>query len=113
MDAHDTARVSEARKELHRLLEDRCGPRGRRGAPAAARLTGRPRRAASFSDLATTPILVLANKIDLQPHLSEPQIIEGLNLDYIVDNPWLVIPCSALRSINIERVLEWLIARGR
>lgn len=43
------------------------------------------------------------NKIDLEPHISEEQLIKELNLDYIVDNPWLVIPCSALRVINIEK----------
>ena len=37
--------------ELHRLLEDR--------------------------ELASTPLLVLANKIDLQPHISEPDLIRG------------------------------------
>ena len=36
-------RIDEARRELHRLLEN--------------------------PELATTPVLVLANKIDLQPHI--------------------------------------------
>ena len=41
----------DAKKELHRLLEDK--------------------------DLATTPLLVVANKVDLQPHASEAAIIKG------------------------------------
>ena len=60
-------------------------------------------------DLAGIPLLVLSNKIDISPHLSEPEIIQGLNLDYVIDNPWLVISISALRGTNIERVVDWLL----
>eukprot|EP01032_Pedospumella_encystans_P026242 gene26242-29640_t len=69
--------------ELHRLLEDK--------------------------ELARTAVLVVANKIDLEPHASEPLLIRELNLDYIVDNPWMIIPCSALKTINIEEIIQWLI----
>ncbi|CAM9515234.1 unnamed protein product [Heterosigma akashiwo] len=79
--------ISLSRKELHRLLEDRA--------------------------LATTPILILANKIDLEPHISEAELIRELNLDYIVDNPWIVIPVSALRVVNIDQVVAWLLKQGR
>jgi ADP-ribosylation factor-like protein 8 len=61
------------------------------------------------TELATTPIMVVMNKIDLQPHISEEQLIKELNLDYIVDNPWLIISCSALKVINIEKIMQWLI----
>ncbi|RHY08220.1 hypothetical protein DYB36_001183 [Aphanomyces astaci] len=63
-------------------------------------------------ELATTPLLVLANKIDLEPHISEPELIRELNLDYIVDNPWLVIPISALRLVNIDQVIQWLMKQS-
>eukprot|EP00753_Platysulcus_tardus_P001765 PLAT11514.3.p1 GENE.PLAT11514.3~~PLAT11514.3.p1 ORF type:complete len:188 (-),score=73.74 PLAT11514.3:191-730(-) len=86
VDAYAVDRIPAARKELHRLLED--------------------------PELATTPLLVLANKIDLEPHISEGELIRELNLDYIVDNPWLVIPISALRQMNIEQVVEWLVEQG-
>ena len=76
-----------ARKELHLMLEDR-------------ELTG-------------VPLLVLANKVDLEPHLSEPEIIQGLNLDYVIENPWVVISISALRGTNIERVVDWLINKSK
>ena len=33
--------------------------------------------------LHNVPILVLANKVDLQPHLSEIELVEALNLDYV------------------------------
>ena len=63
-------------------------------------------------ELATTPLLVIANKIDLDPHISEPDLIRELNLDYITENPWIVIPVSALKVINIDQVLSWLIKQG-
>ena len=60
-------------------------------------------------ELAGIPLLVLSNKIDVIPHLNEQEIIQGLNLDYVIDNPWLVISISALRGTNIERVVDWLL----
>lgn len=51
VDTYARERLPEARKELHRLLEDRA--------------------------LATTPILICANKIDLEPHVDEAELIKG------------------------------------
>lgn len=51
VDAHATYLLPEAKKELHRLLEDR--------------------------ELARTALLVVANKIDLEPHATEPVLIRG------------------------------------
>lgn len=45
--------LPDAKKELHRLLEDR--------------------------ELTKTAVLVVANKIDLEPHATEPQLIRGIN----------------------------------
>jgi hypothetical protein len=39
-------------------------------------------------ELQKMPLLVLGNKIDLEPHMSKEEIIKGLNLDYIQDQPW-------------------------
>lgn len=47
--------------------------------------------------MASTPLLVLANKVDLEPHMSEDQVIRELNLDYVTANPWILIPISALK----------------
>lgn len=55
------------------------------------------------------PLLILANKIDIDPHLSESDIIKGLNLDYVMDNPWVVMPISALYGTNFEQVIQWLL----
>lgn len=32
-----------------------------------------------------------------------------LNLDYILDNPWIVVPVSATLHQNVETVIRWLI----
>lgn len=83
VDAADRERIGEARIELHRLLEHR--------------------------ELEGKPLCVVANKIDLAEHLSEQEVIEGLNLDYIMDCPWVVVPLSAKERTNVQSVLEWLI----
>lgn len=59
------------------------------------------------------PILIMGNKIDIKPHLDEKEIIEGLNLDYIETNPWLVIMISALKGINLAEVVEWLVKKSK
>jgi Arf/Sar family protein len=51
VDANAIHLLPEAKKELHRLLEDK--------------------------ELAKTALLVVANKIDLEPHASEPVLIRG------------------------------------
>lgn len=87
MDTNDTERIVLARHELHILLEEHL-------------------------TLHNVPILVLANKVDLQPHLSEIELVEALNLDYVTENPWEVVGISALRGNNIERVVDWLIKKS-
>lgn len=56
---------------------------------------------------------MLANKIDVDPHLSEADVIKGLNLDYVMDNPWVVIQVSALYGTNFEQVIQWLLKQSR
>merc|ERR1719337_642734 len=70
-------RLPLARKELHALLED--------------------------PELQKMPLLVLGNKIDLEPHMSKEEIIKGLNLDYIQDQPWECMAISGLRGMGVER----------
>eukprot|EP01040_Poterioochromonas_malhamensis_P011205 gene11205-12209_t len=86
VDANAMYLLPEAKKELHRLLEDR--------------------------ELSKVAILIVANKIDLEPHATEPLLIRELNLDYIVDNPWMIIPCSALRTTNVDEVVQWLVKQA-
>ena len=83
VDTNDRERLPLARKELHALLED--------------------------PELAQMPLLVLGNKIDLEPHMSKEEIIKGLNLDYIQDQPWECMAISGLRGLGVERVVDWLV----
>lgn len=87
IDTQEPKSLAVAKKELHQLLEDR--------------------------ELAKTPLLVLANKIDLGPKMSENELIRGLNLDYITDNPWVVIPISAKDGTHVDKALEFLIKQSR
>lgn len=82
VDVSDASRLDEARRELHQLLED--------------------------VTLATTPILVAANKVDVTPHVSEAELIKALNLDYILDNAWVVVPISAKHRTNLDVFVTWL-----
>lgn len=59
VDANATYLLPEAKKELHRLLEDR--------------------------ELARTALLVVANKIDLEPHATEPVLIRGEEYDSFIE----------------------------
>jgi hypothetical protein len=61
VDTASEERIGEARRALHTLLESLTPPHN------------------------NTPLCIVANKIDLVPHLSESQLIDALNLDYIMD----------------------------
>ena len=52
-------------------------------------------------ELNNIPILVVGNKIDIKPHLSQEELIERLNLDYLTTNPWAILMISALKGDNI------------
>lgn len=41
------------------------------------------------------------------------EIIEGLNLDYIDTNSWMVLMISALKGENIVSVIDWLIKKSK
>lgn len=59
------------------------------------------------------PILILSNKIDIEPHLGEVEVIKELNLDYVYSNQWAVIPVSALHGTNLENAIDWLSKKGK
>jgi ADP-ribosylation factor-like protein 8 len=88
VDASEGAKslLPEAKRELYRLLEDK--------------------------ELSSTPLLIVANKIDLTPLVPQNELIKELNLDYMEDNPWLMVSISALKSMNVDEVVNWLIKQA-
>ena len=44
--------------------------------------------------------------------MSESDVIRELNLEYVTENPWLVLPISAAKQTNVDQVIEWLIKQG-
>eukprot|EP01012_Entosiphon_sulcatum_P028402 TRINITY_DN34342_c0_g1_i1.p1 TRINITY_DN34342_c0_g1~~TRINITY_DN34342_c0_g1_i1.p1 ORF type:complete len:192 (-),score=43.27 TRINITY_DN34342_c0_g1_i1:210-746(-) len=87
VDASDPPRLPIARKELHALLEE--------------------------SSLNGIPLLIVLNKIDIEPHATKEDAIRELNLDYISDHDWLVISVSALKQINVVEVVDWLVNHSK
>lgn len=85
VDAAAPQKLSTARKELHKLL----------------------------GSIGSKPLLVLANKIDIKPHVGESELIEELQLNYVSETPWLVLPISALHVTNLDQVVEWLTEHGK
>jgi ADP-ribosylation factor-like protein 8 len=81
----DTQRPEDllsAKYELHNLLEQR--------------------------EIAKLPLLILANKIDLGPKISQQDLIIGLNLDYITETEWMMMPVSAKTGVGIDRVSRYI-----
>lgn len=87
VDAAAPQKLPTAKKELHKLLDD--------------------------GSIDQTPMLILANKIDLPDHVGEQVLIEELALNYVTDTPWMVLPISALHLTNIDQAVEWLTAQGK
>lgn len=61
-----------------------------------------------YKGIENKPILVISNKIDIEPHMSEKELIKELNLDYVYSNKWCVISISALKGTNFEEAVKWL-----
>eukprot|EP01120_Amphizonella_sp_Union-15-10_P008306 TRINITY_DN296_c0_g1_i1.p1 TRINITY_DN296_c0_g1~~TRINITY_DN296_c0_g1_i1.p1 ORF type:complete len:189 (-),score=40.82 TRINITY_DN296_c0_g1_i1:133-699(-) len=84
VDAADSEKFDQAKKELHELL--------------------------SKPPLAGIPLLVLGNKNDLEEAKGVQDIIAALDLDSIKDGREIVCySISAKNSVNIDITLDWLI----
>eukprot|EP00697_Spironema_sp_BW2_P005221 gnl/Spiro4/17254_TR9180_c0_g1_i1.p1 gnl/Spiro4/17254_TR9180_c0_g1~~gnl/Spiro4/17254_TR9180_c0_g1_i1.p1 ORF type:complete len:182 (+),score=16.40 gnl/Spiro4/17254_TR9180_c0_g1_i1:161-706(+) len=55
-------------------------------------------------------VLVLSNKIDLPMSMAVDDLVKELNLDYTDENPWRILPISALRNVGIEAVIDHMIS---
>lgn len=86
VDSADHAAVPVAKEELHDLL--------------------------SKESLGGIPLLVLANKSDLEGKMSVDQVIEGLELKRVTRREVSCYGVSAKEETNLEAVLQWLVARS-
>ncbi|MFX1511824.1 MAG: ADP-ribosylation factor family protein [Promethearchaeota archaeon] len=59
-------------------------------------------------DVKNIPILVLANKQDLEGAASAGQIARALNLHIVTTHSYAIFPTSAKTGFNVEEALEWL-----
>ncbi len=59
--------------------------------------------------LQKVPLLVYANKQDLQFALDAEEILENLNLKDITDRTWNIQACSAITKEGLKEGMEWLV----
>jgi ADP-ribosylation factor-like protein 3 len=76
IDSSDQFRIEESGNELRKILEE--------------------------DKLANLPLLILANKQDLNFALAPDEIIDLLNLNNISDRIWSIVACSAVTKQGKE-----------
>ncbi|MHA1279464.1 MAG: ADP-ribosylation factor family protein, partial [Candidatus Helarchaeota archaeon] len=81
-DCSDLSRIDEAREELFRVL--------------------------SYKEAQGLPLLIFSNKIDIKPHGTINDIIEGLHLHQITDRDWKIFDSSALNNIGVDKGFSWI-----
>jgi len=82
IDSSDTARMDEARSELHKIIGDR--------------------------EMKDALLLVFANKQDINGHLSPEEVTNALQLNQLRDRLWYVVPSVATQGTGIFEGLAWL-----
>ncbi|KAJ5239521.1 hypothetical protein N7468_004140 [Penicillium chermesinum] len=82
VDSSDTARLEEARSELHKIINDR--------------------------EMKDALLLVFANKQDINGHLTPEEITHQLQLTKLKDKTWYVAPSVATDGTGIFEGLAWL-----
>ncbi len=87
MDASDRSAVNDAKKELHELL--------------------------TKDPLAGIPLLVLANKNDVDGHMTDAEVQTEMGLADIQKRTVAMYSISARNNINIEVVLKWLTQQAK
>lgn len=83
IDSMDKSRFSETGEELMELLEQ--------------------------EKLLGVPVLIYANKQDLNGAAKPSEIGQQLNLTAIRNRPWQIQPCSALTKEGVEDGLKWVL----
>ena len=63
----------------------------------------------SMKRLAGASLLVFLNKMDVASCMSEEEVTEALELKRIMTHRWVVVPCSAMTGMNLDRGLDWVV----
>jgi ADP-ribosylation factor-like protein 3 len=82
VDSADMMRMDETGEELSELLQEH--------------------------KLAGVPLLVFANKQDLDLAMPPDEIAEKFQLTSLTDRRWQIQPCSALRGEGIQEGMDWM-----
>jgi signal recognition particle receptor subunit beta len=61
------------------------------------------------AELQARPLLVLANKQDLENALSDADISQYMGLPLLKDRPWAIFPCSALSGEGLKEAMNQLV----
>lgn len=85
VDSADEQRITECNDQLKELLKE--------------------------EQLKKVPLLVYANKSDLQGVLDADEIMDKLELNDINDREWSLYACSALKGTGIMEGLKWLMEK--
>ena len=83
VDSADEMRVQEVKENLSELLAEEL--------------------------LANVPLLVFANKQDLEMALDAPEVMDQLELNSITTRPWNIQACSAVTKEGLNEGMTWLI----
>lgn len=60
-------------------------------------------------ELDKVPILILANKQDIEGAWDEKRISKELQTDKIQDRSWAICGCSAVNGTGVMEALDWLV----
>ncbi|CAD8177100.1 unnamed protein product [Paramecium octaurelia] len=82
IDSFDEGRLKTSKEELMTLLQE--------------------------EELKNVPLLILANKQDMQGALSETEICEFLKLEEEKSRNWTIVKCSALTGLGLSEGMEWM-----
>jgi ADP-ribosylation factor-like protein 1 len=52
-------------------------------------------------------LVVLANKQDLEGHMTATEVTNALGLTYIKNRNWHIVPTSAIKGDGLKDAMEW------
>ncbi|MCJ1232693.1 hypothetical protein MMC14_000646 [Varicellaria rhodocarpa] len=54
-------------------------------------------------------LLIFSNKTDVDGCMTDDEIRNGLQLDFIKTHTWTIVRCSAITGLNLREGLEWVV----